>query len=136
MQRMGPSLIFMQPMKDGKPAGTSLMVELQSGTVGMAEHSMPLQSLGEGAASPERIWGIIGLARLVNCAVLAVITSAEQVPVPSLLCLVTGQPGGLSFSLHMLFKGSHFAMPHGRWVIRALSLVPSLMETSHCLFQP
>lgn len=79
MQRMGPSLIFMQPMKDGKAAGSSLMVELQSGTVGMAEHSMPLQSLGTGAASPERIWGIIGLAKLVNCAVLAVITNAEQV---------------------------------------------------------
>ena len=82
MQRMGPSLLFLQPVKDSKPAGSSLMVDLQSGNVGMADHSMPLQSLGDGTASPERIWGIIGLAKLVDCAVLAVITNAEQVPIP------------------------------------------------------
>ena len=88
MQRMGATLLFLQPVKDGKPAGASLMVDLQSGNVGMAEHSMPLQSLGDGTASPERIWGIIGLAKLVDCAVLAVITNAEQVPMPSLASFV------------------------------------------------
>ena len=83
LQRMGASLVFLQPLRDGKAAGASLMVELQSGTVGMAEHSMPLQDLG-GSSSPaeaaEKVWGVIGLARLIGCAVLAVITDAEKVP--------------------------------------------------------
>ena len=82
LQHMGASLVFLQPLKDGKAAGASLMVELQSGTVGMAEHSMPLQELSGGSSAAEasqRIWGIIGLARLVGCSVLAVITDAEKV---------------------------------------------------------
>lgn len=95
MQRMGASLVFLQPLRDGKAAGASLMVELQSGTVGMAEHSMPLQDLG-GSSSPaeaaQKIWGIIGLAKLIGCSVLAVITNAEKVlpwislSVPALSC--------------------------------------------------
>ena len=78
LQRMGASLVFIQPAKNGKPHGPSLMVELQSGTVGMAEHSMPLHEVG-GQGLPEKILGIIGLAKLVSCSVLAVITHAEEV---------------------------------------------------------
>ncbi len=84
LQRMGASLVFIQPAKNGKPHGPSLMVELQSGTVGMAEHSMPLQELGGGQGMPEKILGIIGVAKLVSCSVLAVITHAEKVPLWSL----------------------------------------------------
>ncbi|CAL8466862.1 g6398 [Coccomyxa elongata] len=78
LQRMGASLVFIQPAKNGKPLGPSLMVELQSGTVGMAEHSMPLHEVG-GQGTPDKILGIIGLAKLVSCSVLAVITHAEKV---------------------------------------------------------
>lgn len=78
LQRMGASLVFIQPAKNGKPHGPSLMVELQSGTVGMAEHSMPIHELG-GQGTPEKVLGIIGLAKLVSCSVLAVITHAEKV---------------------------------------------------------
>lgn len=84
LQRMGASLVFIQPSKNGQPHGPSLMVELQSGTVGMAEHSMPLHQLG-GQGVPEKILGIIGLAKLVNCSVLAVITHAEKARLLTLL---------------------------------------------------
>jgi hypothetical protein len=78
LQRMGPSLIFIQPLRDGRGQGQSLMIELQSGTVGLAEHSMPLQDLASHGAS-DKIFGIIGLAKLISCSVLAVITQAEKV---------------------------------------------------------
>ena len=78
LQRMGNSLVFVQPLKDGQASGPSVMIELNSGTVGMAEHSMPIGQLG-GKSACQRILGIIGLAKLANTAVLAVITSAEQV---------------------------------------------------------
>ena len=52
-----------------------------SGTVGMAEHSMPIGELG-GKSATQRILGIIGLAKLANTSVLAVITSAEKVLLP------------------------------------------------------
>ena len=48
------------------------------GTVGMAEHSMPIGELG-GKSDCQRILGIIGLAKLASTSVLAVITSAEKV---------------------------------------------------------
>jgi hypothetical protein len=78
LQRMGNSLVFVQPLKHGEASGSSVMIELNSGTVGMAEHSMPIGELG-GKSACQRILGIIGLAKLANTAVLAVITSAEQV---------------------------------------------------------
>jgi len=31
LQRMGTSLVFVQPMEDGKASGSSVMIELQSG---------------------------------------------------------------------------------------------------------
>ena len=49
-----------------------------AGTVGMAEHSMPIGELG-GKSACQRILGIIGLAKLASTSVLAVITSAEKV---------------------------------------------------------
>ncbi len=94
LQRMGASLVFIQPAKNGKPLGPSLMVELQSGTVGMAEHSMPLHEVG-GQGTPEKILGIIGLAKLVSCSVLAVITQAEKVL--------------MSLRIHFSYKLKHFA---------------------------
>lgn len=78
LQRMGPSLMFIQPIRNGKAQGQSLMIELQSGTVGLAEHSMPLKDLSAHGAS-DKILGIIGMAKLVNCSVLAVISNAEKV---------------------------------------------------------
>lgn len=78
LQRMGTSLVFVQPLKDGKASGSSVMIELQSGTVGMAEHSMPIGELG-GKSACQRILGIIGLAKLASTSVLAVITSSEKV---------------------------------------------------------
>ena len=47
---------------------------------------MPLQDMG-GASTSERIWGILGLAKLVGCSVLAVITAAEKVAHPLLAVL-------------------------------------------------
>lgn len=44
----------------------------------MAEHSMPIGELG-GKSACQRIFGIIGLAKLASTSVLAVITSAEKV---------------------------------------------------------
>jgi len=49
----------------------------------MAEHSMPIGELG-GKSATQRILGIIGLAKLANTSVLAVITSAEKVLLPTL----------------------------------------------------
>ena len=51
---------------------------LLAGTVGTAEHSMPIGELG-GKSACQRILGIIGLAKLSSTSVLAVITSAEKV---------------------------------------------------------
>jgi len=47
----------------------------------MAEHSMPIGELG-GKSATQRILGLIGLAKLANTSVLAVITSAEKVLLP------------------------------------------------------
>lgn len=94
LQRMGTSLVFIQPLESGKASGSSVMVELQSGTVGMAEHSMPVGELG-GKSTSQKILGIIGLAKLAKTSVLAVITSAEKVSSPGLLqcscCLLPSQ---------------------------------------------
>ena len=84
LQRMGNSLVFIQPLESGKASGSSVMVELQSGTVGMAEHSMPVGELG-GKSTSQKILGIIGLAKLAKTSVLAVITSAEKVISPDLM---------------------------------------------------
>ena len=84
LQRMGNSLVFIQPLESGKASGSSVMVELQSGTVGMAEHSMPVGELG-GKSTSQKILGIIGLAKLAKTSVLAVITSAEKVTSPGML---------------------------------------------------
>lgn len=84
LQRMGNSLIFIQRLEGGKASGSSVMIELQSGTVGMAEHSMPVGELG-GKSPIQKILGIIGLAKLAKTSVLAVITSAEKVTSPDVL---------------------------------------------------
>ena len=84
LQRMGTSLVFVQPLKDGKASGSSVMIELQSGTVGMAEHSMPIGELG-GKSACQRILGIIGVAFLVLSVIwifflggMAVLTSSTE----------------------------------------------------------
>ena len=74
LQRVG-SLVLIQPSQDGKVAGPSLTVELNTGTVGLTEHSMPLQGQ-KGCIS---IHGVIGLLKLKQSSALAVITGAKQV---------------------------------------------------------
>jgi len=77
MQRLGPTLVFLQPVADGgRAAGPSLTVELTSGAVGLAEHSVPLAAEAGGA---ETVFGVIGILRLLGTCALAVITGAEQV---------------------------------------------------------
>ena len=66
-----------------------------AGTVGMAEHSMPIGELG-GKSACQRIFGIIGLAKLASTSVLAVITSAEKVI-----------PLTRSFCSTLLFEGQY-----------------------------
>jgi len=61
MQRLGPTLVFLQPVADGgRAAGPSLTVELTSGAVGLAEHSVPLAAEAGGA---ETVFGVILRAR-------------------------------------------------------------------------
>lgn len=74
LQRVG-SLVLIQPSKDGKAAGPSLTVELTSGTVGLTEHSLPLQ--GQKGTTP--IAGVLGLLKLKQGSALAVITGTKQV---------------------------------------------------------
>lgn len=71
LQQVG-TLVFIQPVQNSAVAGPSLTVELGTGTVGLAEHSVPLK----GTAT---IYGVIGLARFLGGCALAVITDAEQV---------------------------------------------------------
>lgn len=77
LQRLGPSLVFLQPVAGGKAAGPSLTVGLNSGVVGLAEHSVPL---GDGGGA-DTVFGVVGLARLLGTCALAVVTAAEQVAV-------------------------------------------------------
>ena len=70
-----------------KPSPT--MACWPAGTVGMAEHSMPIGELG-GKSACQRILGIIGLAKLASTSVLAVITSAEKVPILKIHLKKTG----------------------------------------------
>ena len=79
LQQVG-TLIFIQPLQGSKVIGPSLTVELGTGTVGLAEHSVPLKGT-------ETIYGVIGLARFLGGSALAVITDAEQVTVCCLLQL-------------------------------------------------
>lgn len=71
LQQVG-TLIFIQPLQDSQVVGPSLTVELSTGTVGLAEHSVPLKGT-------HTIYGVVGLARFLGGCALAVITDAEQV---------------------------------------------------------
>ena len=71
LQQVG-TLVFIQPVQNSAVAGPSLTVELGTGTVGLAEHSVPLKGT-------DTIYGVIGLARFLGGCALAVITDAEQV---------------------------------------------------------
>ncbi|KAK9821752.1 hypothetical protein WJX81_003319 [Elliptochloris bilobata] len=77
----------------------SLTVELNSGVVGLAEHSVPLAAGGGGA---EVVYGVIGLARLLGTCALAVITAAEQV------ALLRGHPVYLVTGTRVLAGESAF----------------------------
>ena len=83
------TLIFIQPLQGSKVVGPSLTVELGTGTVGLAEHSVPLKGT-------DTIYGVIGLARFLGGCALAVITDAEQVILPC-LCPTTLQHASSPF---------------------------------------
>ena len=69
------TLVFIQPLAGGTVAGPSLSIELQTGAVGLAEHSSPLDVLKRA----ETIYGVVGLVKMVGGAALAVITGVQQV---------------------------------------------------------
>lgn len=71
LQQVG-TLVFIQPMQGSAVIGPSLTVELGTGTVGLAEHNVPLKGT-------DTIYGVIGLARFLGGCALAVITDAEKV---------------------------------------------------------
>ena len=71
LQQVG-TLVFIQPMRGSSVVGPSLTVELGTGTIGLAEHSVPLKGT-------DTVYGVIGLVRFLGGCALAVITDAEQV---------------------------------------------------------
>ena len=74
LQRVGP-LVLIQPSSADKQSGASLAVDLNSGSIGLSEHNLPL-SQQKGSTV---ILGVIGVLRLKQSSALAVITGAKQV---------------------------------------------------------
>ena len=69
------NLIRIQPLKETKPDGPALAIELKSCTVGFMDSSVPMtQEKGS-----RKIYGIIGLQQLAGGSAIAVITGAKQV---------------------------------------------------------
>ena len=69
------NLVRIQPLKDGSSDGPALAIELKSHTVGLMEGSVPLSK----EKGSQKIYGIIGLQKLVEGSAIAVITGAKQV---------------------------------------------------------
>jgi hypothetical protein len=73
MFSMGP-IVFLQPVAtNGEEQAASLTVELNNGVVGLAEFS------GASLGKAEKVYGVIGMAKLLGGSVLAVITAREKV---------------------------------------------------------
>jgi hypothetical protein len=82
------SLVRIQAVEMGQPAGPALAIDLKSGNVGVMEGSLPLAQ----ERGAKRIYGVIGLQKLASGFALAVVTSVGQVDISCLFSQPVAHP--------------------------------------------